>query len=243
MILIFSIALSTTSELYAQSIKYDKVTEEIIVDGEYYAKLVKTKFNAVGLIKNFSIQNRAGEELIFFKYRSYEVWNASEKKYVSKRAYDITFINGLGKVYYKKQFTLKSVMKLLVKNNLVKNDKIDPEAERRFISVNNGRQGRNQEIKVEVSDISISNNDIIKEGSKVGKFTESTKTNDAGIKQTYVTVYSNTGEKIATATADEENPSEWTVLTTKDNKTTGILYEKSSSKEQLFSWMISTKYL
>ncbi|MFT5725436.1 MAG: hypothetical protein ACI9JN_002561 [Bacteroidia bacterium] len=243
MILIFSIALFTASGLNAQSIKYDKVAEEILVDGEYYAKLVKTKFNAVGLIKNYSIQNQDGEELIFFKYRSYEVWNSSERKYVSKPAYDITFINGLGRVYYKKQFTLKSVMKLLIKNNLIKNDKIDPEAEKRFISVNHGRQGSNKEVKVEVSNITISNNDIINEGNKLGKFTEKIKTNDAGIEQTFIIVYSNNGEKIATAIADVENPSEWTVLTTKDNKTTEILYDSSSSKEKLFSWMISKKYL
>ena len=244
-VLLVALVLITSLGLSAQIAKYDKQNEEILVDGEYYAKLVKSKHNSngIGLIKNFSIQNREGEELIFLKYRSYKEWDSRIRTYIEKPAYDITFINGLGKVYIKKQFTVKSVMKLISTNNLIKNDKIDQEAERRFISVYHGSQGNNQEVKVEVSDIDISNNEIIKEGNTLGKFTEKISTDADGKEQTVLKIYTNNGEKIATATVDVENPSEWSVLTLSDGMTTDLLYEASFSKEKLFNWMISKKYI
>ena len=241
--LIIVVVLITSLGLNAQSAKYDKENEEILLDGEYYAKLVKSKHNGIGLIKNFSIQNRDGEELIFFKYRSYREWDSRNRKYIDKAAYDITFINGLGKVYIKKQFTVNSAMKLVTSNNLIMNDKVDPEAEKRFISVYRGSQGNNQEVKVEVSDIDISNNEIIKEGNKLGKFIEKTKTNNSGVEQTIINVYLTSGEKVATATTDLKDPSEWSVYTSIDDKTTEILYESSFSKEKLFNWLILKKYI
>mgnify|MGYP006103011699 CR=1 FL=1 len=242
-VLLIIAVLITSLGLNAQSTKYDKENEEILLDGEYYAKLVKSKHNGIGLIKNFSIQNRDGEELIFFKYRSYREWDSRNRKYIDKAAYDITFINGLGKVYIKKQFTVNSAMKLVTSNNLIMNDKVDPEAEKRFISVYRGSQGNNQEVKVEVSDIDISNNEIIKEGNKLGKFIEKTKTNNSGVEQTTINVYLTSGEKIATATTDLKDPSEWSVYTSIDDKTTEILYESSFSKEKLFNWLILKKYI
>ena len=244
-VLLVALVLITSLGLSAQIAKYDKQNEEILVDGEYYAKLVKSKHNSngIGLIKNFSIQNREGEELIFLKYRSYKEWDSRIRTYIEKPAYDITFINGLGTVNIKKQFTVNSAMELVISNNLILNDKVDPEAENRFISVNRGTQGNNQEVKGEISDIDISNNDIIKEGNNLGKFTEKTKINNAGVEQTIINIYLSSGEKIATARADLKDPSEWSVYTVSDDKTTDILYEKPFSKEKLFNWLISKKHI
>jgi hypothetical protein len=46
-----------------------------LVDGNYYAKMVKQNVNVIGLIKNYSIRNKEDKELIFFKYSPYEDWN------------------------------------------------------------------------------------------------------------------------------------------------------------------------
>lgn len=242
-VLLLSMGLLSGMHAFGQTAKYDKVSEEISLDGEYYAKLVKVNFNAVGIIKNYSIQNRQGDELMFFKYSPYREWDDRNNRYVDKAAYEITFINGKGKVYMKKQFTVNSVMKLLTTNNLIKNDKIDPEAEVRFISVNNGRQGRNKEVDVEASDISLSENEIVKEGTTIGKFIQQTETDGDGINWTVINVYSTTGGKIATAKTVTDSPMEWSVYTVSDKKTQQILYDESNPVEKLFSWMVSAKYI
>lgn len=75
------------------------------------------------------------------------------------------------------------------------------------------------------------------------KFNEKTKINNAGVEQTIINIYLSSGEKIATARADLKDPSEWSVYSVSDDKTTDILYEKPFSKEKLFNWLISKKHI
>ncbi len=51
------IGITSINTASAQSVKYDKANLSILLDGAYYARMVKSNFNAIGFTKNFSIQD------------------------------------------------------------------------------------------------------------------------------------------------------------------------------------------
>lgn len=225
-----------------QKVDYDKVREYMLLDGQYYAKMVKQNYNKIGLIKNYSIRNKEDKELIFFKYSPYQTRN-NEGNMVNKDAYTVTFINGGGHVYFKKNFGERGVMKLLAENNLIKNDKIDPDAENRFISINRGKKGSDKTVDNATSDIQIEGKEILRDGAVIGKFSEKNITSSEGVDLISINVYNSVGEKVANAIAPVTDPDEWSVLTSSDSKTSDILYESPGERKKLFNWLILKKYL
>ena len=224
-----------------QKVQYDKERQYILLNGQYYAKMTKSAIAKLSLMNNFSIRNKEDKELIYFKYDSYKVWE--NQKQVDKPAYRIIFINGGGNVYMKKSFGEKGVMKLLTKNNLIQNDKVDTDAENRFIAINNGRKGTDKKVDNSASDIEIEGNEIMRDGSSIAKFSEKKMKAEDGTDLLKISIYNSVGEKVATATAPVNDALEWLVITASDNKTSEILYESPGEKNKLFNWLLVKKYL
>ena len=226
-----------------QKVQYDKERQYILLNGQYYAKMEKQNYNKIGLIKNYSIRNKEDKELIFFKYSPFQDWNRERTQKVNKEAYTITFINGGGSVYMKKNFGESAVMKLLTKNNLIQNDKIDSDSENRFIAINSGRKGSDKKVDNSVLDIEIDGAEIMRDGSPIAKFSEKKIKAEDGTDLLKISIYNTIGEKVATATAPVIGASEWLVITDSDNKTSEILYENPGAKKKLFNWLLIKKYL
>lgn len=224
-----------------QKVQYDKERQYILVNGQYYAKMTKSAIAKLSLMNNFSITNKEDKELIYFKYAPYKVWE--NQKQVDKTAYRVIFINGGGSVYLKRSFGEKGVMKLLAKNNLIKNDKVDVDAENRFIAINNGRKGTDKKVDNRAADIEIEGKEILRDGSPIAKFSEKNFKAEDGTDLFIISIYNIVGEKVATATAPINDASEWTVITESDNKTSEILYESPGEKKKLFNWLLVKKYL
>jgi hypothetical protein len=205
--------------------------------------MVKQNVNVIGLIKNYSIRNKEDKELIFFKYSPYEDWNRERTQKVSKDAYTITFINGGGNVYMKRNFGESGVMKLITKNDLIQNDKIDSDSENRFIAINNGRKGTDKKVDNSAADIEIEGAEIMRDGSPIAQFSEKNIKAEDGTDLLKISIYNTIGEKVATATAPVNEATEWIVITESDAKTSEILYDSPGEKKKLFNWLLIKKYL
>jgi len=228
--------------------KYDDDSQLMYVDGEVYGKMVKTKGDDFGIAKNFSIQNLEGEELVYMKYTTREKWNKEYQQYESKIYYDIIFPKSGAKASVMKGFGLgeKGAIKLLVINDLIKGNEIDPLAEARYINLNNGSYPTGEEMvshAISISPIVIKGNAIMQDGKILGKFVERKVVLDSSEELMVLTVYSEGGEKIGVAELPVIDPIEWNVQTFADGKITGLLYESPKEKEKLFEWLIEKNYL
>jgi hypothetical protein len=131
--LIVALFLCTNISI-AQKVKYDNDT--VKADGKPYA-IMKKKF-IEPLRNDFIVSGLSGTELIYFKseLRPYSgaVNNSNSNK---ELYYEVTFI-ATGSRADLKFYYGPGLAKLIVENNLVKGNTIDPEAEKRFIQINNG---------------------------------------------------------------------------------------------------------
>lgn len=125
--LLFSISVS------AQKMKYDKETNIITVDGVPYAKMERSNASVAGLNNNFSIQNLEGKELMYIKLDTRKKYNRYGEVVEENVGYEIIFIDSGRSVWKRNTMGAKGAMKLVVKNKLIKDNDIDPEAERSFL--------------------------------------------------------------------------------------------------------------
>ena len=125
--LLFSISVS------AQKMKYDKETNIITVDGVSYAKMERSNASVAGLNNNFSIQNLKGKELMYIKLDTRKKYNRYGEVVEENVGYEIIFIDSGRSVWKRNTMGAKGAMKLVVKNKLIKDNDIDPEAERSFL--------------------------------------------------------------------------------------------------------------
>jgi len=209
--------------------------------------MVKSKGDLLGINKNYSIQNLEGKELVFMKFTTREKWNEESKQYESKIYYDVHFSESGAKASLFKGFGLreKGAIKMLLKNNLILENSIDPAAEARYISVNNGSYGTKEHasrIAKSNSPLVIDGNKITQDGKLIGKFIEKLIVLDSSEELKVLTVYSEGGEKIGVAEVPVVDPMEWNVQTFSDGKITGLLYESPMEKEKLFEWLIDKEY-
>lgn len=249
-LLLFTILISSTLHSQKQKIKlkFDDESQLIYVNGEAYAKMIKTKADFVGINKHFTIQNLSGEELMFMKYAPREHWDREEQQTVTTVYYDITFAESGAYASVKKGFGLgeKGAMKLLMKNQLMNNHAIDPDAESKYIRANNGNYPEKQVVdKNAKSDapVIIDGDQITRDGYIFGKFIIKSIESGSSEEKTLITIYSNAGEKIAKIEAPAVNASEWTMTTSSDGKTTDFLYKSREETEDLIKWLIDKKYL
>lgn len=129
------IGLSLTSAAYSQKTKvtYDKETGMIEVNGESYAYLSKENApGQLGINKNFTISNLNGDELIYLAFQQEEVRDAWGNKKETKTFYKITFLESNRSSRKNGTMTASGAARLIAKNNLIVDGKIDADAERKF---------------------------------------------------------------------------------------------------------------
>lgn len=124
---LFSYAVS------AQKMKYDKETNLITVAGVPYAKMERSNASVAGLNNNFSIRNLEGKELMYIKLETRKKYNRYGEVVEENVGYEIIFLDSGKSVWKRNTMGAKGAMKLVVKNKLIKDNHIDPEAERSFL--------------------------------------------------------------------------------------------------------------
>jgi hypothetical protein len=126
----FAINLSAQKE----KVEVEKESGKITVDGELYAIVLKENApGQIGLNKNYTITNLDGDELIYMVFSQENVYNKyGQKTDEVKSFYKINFLGSGESSRKKSTMTAKSAAKLLVKNKLILDGKIDPEAEKKF---------------------------------------------------------------------------------------------------------------
>jgi len=232
--------------IHAQKAKltYDKKTDIISADNVPFAKMIRTPGDLIGLNKNYSIQNLEGEELVFLKFTMREHWDREEQKNVSTIWYEITFTQSGARASIEKGMGMQKsgAMKLAFQNDLIKDGRIDPESEARFIHLFHGSYPETTPYESHAK-VVLNGNEILQEGNLIGKFLVKTITSPEMIEMIVLSIYSADGVKIAEAEAPTSNAVEWAVLTLKDVKTYEFLYNAPHEKENLFDWLIDNDYL
>jgi len=224
---------------FAQKKKIEEVNGNVMVDGNPYAKLVKT--NAELFSNNFSFQNLSGVELIYLQYHTRERQTRNEKtgkwETHSYPYYVVNFIkSGASVMLSEGTLGEKGAMKIVVENNLIKDEAIDPVAEERYVRVNNGKGAAPK------NEVAINGEQISLDGKVIGKILPKSGQSESEGTMSF-SIYNNSGEKVAEAEAPVVNPSEWNVKTMSDGKTTSILYESTGAYEKLCKWCVDKQYL
>jgi hypothetical protein len=257
---------------FSQKMKVTYDDDTIKVDGVPYA--IMTKKSAGVLIYDYSVRNMSGTELIFFKVllrdtygtRTYTAYGQGQEIY-----YEINFIASGGKAEMDHK-SGKGLAKMVVENNLIKNNAIDYEAERRFMQVYHGHypsseapvSNNSAPVVVNInnappqasteqiapppappkskSPVTINGNEIIRDNNVIGKFREETTSSTYSEKQLLITVYSEAGDKIAEASAPVASPKEWYIKTFSDGKNFSILYDSPGEREKLFRYLADKNY-
>lgn len=132
-LLLTAIIITLTCNAYSQKKKviYDKETGSIEVNGEPYAQLEKENApGQLGINKNFTVLNLEGKELIYMAFKQRVVIINGKKE--TRSYYLITFLGSNRSSIKKGTMTANGTAKLIVKNNLIVENEIDPTAEKKF---------------------------------------------------------------------------------------------------------------
>lgn len=133
---IFLILLIIVSSIsYSQKIKgeYDKTSDIVSVNGKQLFKVVPKGVSGQLTNNHFSIQNLNDEELIYLKFNSKTSYSNGKK--INKVWYDLLFIKTGNIVRKIKSGTMgaKGAMKFILKNELIKNDQVDSNSEKKIM--------------------------------------------------------------------------------------------------------------
>jgi len=255
---------------FSQKMKVTYDDDTIRVDGAVYAIMAKKTVSP--LTYDYSVRNMAGTELIFMKalYRQADrgtiAYNYGSGQEVY---YEINFISSGGKAELEHK-TGKGFAKMIVENNLIKNNAVDYDAERRFMQVYHGRyptaeapasnsapvvvniNNAPQQASTEPapsappkskSPVTLSGNEIMRDGNVIGKFRQDTTSSNYSEKQIMITIYSEGGDKVAEAYAPVTSPREWYIKTISDGKNFSIMYDSPGEREKLFRYLVDKNYL
>jgi hypothetical protein len=141
--------------------------------------------------------------------------------------------------------TMKNVAKQLIDAKLIKDNRIDPRAERMFLSAREGKIFKDPEtIQVTVNtsapastkaaDILVKGTNIYNNGVLVGSFKKSVTDNITSLK-----VYNTDNVSVATAThADNDPNADWDIINVSDNKKYQMLYTDATSFDKLFKFLV-----
>jgi len=215
----------------------------VTLDGKPFVKMIKTK--AWMIYNNFTIQNLSEVDLATFNYRTKtrKKWDEKKRKYVDQTIiyYTVNFTESGGYAVINDQLSKKMVIKIFLKNNIIKDGTIDPIAERQYINRLGGSYPKDIPIHMSKSSIVLKENLITIDGKTVGKYIE--KYADTTKTSFTVSIYNaKSNEKIAEAQALVNEPMDWDVKTMSDEKSTSILYDAPEAKEKLFKWLVQKKY-
>ncbi|MEY3444243.1 MAG: hypothetical protein RLZZ519_2524 [Bacteroidota bacterium] len=261
-----SFVLAFTTTLSAQKDKIDWKDDIVTVNGTPVAKIIR-KLKTHGY--EFSVSGLSGPELIYIKaFENGTYYNNAAHKYQTRISHEVNFIESGSKA----TLDYRGVdywSRVIVENRLIQGNSLDPDAERRFIQLNNGYTPSNEvpvqstvpTVVVNVnngaattneaskspaksnSPIVLEGKNILRDGNVIGKFRDEIPTSSYSVKTRVVTVYNDVGEKIAEATAPAEQAEEWKIKILADGKEMGLLYDAPSELENLFKWMASKGYL
>ena len=129
---------------HAQKQKVTIDDDTIKVDGHPYGIIEKKN----GLSTDYTVKSLDGNEQIFFKFLEYndpnEVNSGNRQGRVTY--FQVSFFNSGGKCEIGVPATKKAVAKSIVENGLIKDNAVDPDAEKKYILINGTRfsQRRNQ---------------------------------------------------------------------------------------------------
>ncbi len=119
---------------YAQKVEYDDDT--VKVDGRPFA--IMKKKSAGPMRSDFIVSGLSGTELLYFK-SMLRTWMGSGFRFgQGEELYFEAYFIATGNRAELKHYTGKGFSKLLVDNNLIKGNAIDPESEKRFVQLHNG---------------------------------------------------------------------------------------------------------
>lgn len=152
---LFFLFLLAGFSAYAQKQKVTVDDDTIKVDGHNYAIIEKKS----GLAFDFTIKSLDGKEQIFFKMLEYndpqEVNSGNPKGRVTY--FEVTFLNSGNKCEVMCPGTKKGTAKIVVENALIKDNAVDPDAEKKFILINGTKYSERRKA-LERPDIIIINN-------------------------------------------------------------------------------------
>ena len=263
---------ATAYSAIAQKMKVTYDDDTIKVNGAPHALMYKKSAGA--LIYDFSIRTMSGTELIFIKALLRDTYGRAPSFAYGKNQevyHEINFIGSGGKAELQHQ-SAKGFAKLVVENNLIKDNAVDAEAEKRFMQVYHGNypetnsapQNYSPVVNVNInnnstppppaeaappplpkskSPVTLNGNEIIRDNGIIGKFRQDTTSSTYSMKQIFITIYSESGDKAAEATAPLASPKEWSIKTFSDGKSFNILYDAPGEREKLFRYLADKNYL
>ena len=133
-LIIFTLLLNLNIHGQKKKITYDKETGIIQVNGEEYAQLAKENApGQLGINKNFTISNLEGDELIYMVFKQRSTYpNGPYGKEELKPYYQMTFLESNRSSNRNGTMSASGAAKIVAKNNLIKDGKIDAAAEKKF---------------------------------------------------------------------------------------------------------------
>lgn len=230
---------------FSQTIEVDKTSGLVKVDGAESFYLIKK--NKTWLSFDISIQNLAKEELAYLENKDVTTLTPAERGNNYGTYYRFTFSETANTlIYFPNHFNLKSIAKELVTAHLIKENKIDPKAEKAFVVSHNGtifKDPNSDRVNIVVNNpapttanasITLKGNNIYNNSELIGTYKKATDT--SGI--TTLSLYKKDQSKVASAKHNDKDPNEdWTVITSSDNRTIQVLYNPSSPIEMLVKFL------
>jgi hypothetical protein len=130
--LVFTLSIFFVFAANAQKVTFNEDT--VLVDEVPQFILIKGK----GMSFDFSVKNLKGEDLFFMQFLDFnnpnKISNANPKGRVTY--FEFTFFNDKQKCEHIGASTKKGIAKLIVEQNLVKDQQVNQEAENKFVLIN-----------------------------------------------------------------------------------------------------------
>lgn len=233
-ILVFCFATFTS---FGQKVKpvWNEETNEVTLEGKYYIILKKMNGGNLGLSKNYSVQNKEGDELIFMKFTP-RTNSEDETSYW----YRMTFPESGSWFWLSKSIAgmgTKGAMKLLMKNELIKDGNLDWKKAQQYIQRHNGRIGYPKAKAPSESSVTVVDNDIFRDDVLIGKVLERHTETDR-----VYHVYDKSGSKVMVATLPQVNPLEWELTSIKGD-TYNVLYEGEKDGIRILTYLAKKGWL
>jgi len=232
---------------YSQKIEVDKGSGLVKVDGAESFYLIKKKKG----LGNFdlSLQNLAKEELAYLTQKFTGSLPPNERpNSIDLPYYQFTFTETANTLnLFADAINQKHIAKVIVNAHLIKDNKVDPKAEKAFLASNHGtifKDPNSDRVNIVVNtttpnpignaNISLKGSNIYNNSEFIGTFKKIT--DNSGI--TTLSLYKKDQSKVAIAKHNDKDANDdWVVTTEPDNKTTQVLYNPSSPVEMLIKFL------
>lgn len=244
---IFLFTLLVPSIVFAQKTKLEKDT--VYKDNVAYAILTKTG----GIEATYSIRTLTNKEVAVAKF------DAAAKDANGRDYFKVTFLGTGAAGHFPNSLNIgKKLAEAVVENNLIINDAINPEGEKRFLALYPNRTPQQQQIVLiaksdavdytpvqrnRTSPISELNGELKQGGVNIGTC-KSTTAMSGGKSTATIKYFLPSGVQCAEATCDNVGAKSATIVTLKDNKTHTLTIKNSAMKEkEIAEYLAGLMYL